>query len=213
MATEIGFTEPAGYVYQDYLFADILSTYETTKWRLFAWANLMALLPLGGAIVVVWLPYHFYLALGAPWVLFQVPALPFWLDILLGLLMIFGSISFHELLHGLVLLCLGYRPHFMIRNAVPHAGVGPDAFLSRRDYLLMSLTPLVVITLLGIVGLLLLPPDLGQLLLIAILLNAAASIGDLLVADRVRRWPPNTLFGDQDGIRVFIPATAPPLSS
>jgi hypothetical protein len=45
--------------------------------------------------------------------------------------------------------------------------------------------------------------SIGQIVLIAVLLNAA-SIGDLTVASGARRWPAETLFAaDQQGIQVF----------
>ena len=56
----------------------------------------------------------------------------------------------------------------------------------------------------GIVLLLLLPASLGQIILITVLLNAAACIGDLAVSDRARRWPSDALFAaDSTGIKVF----------
>jgi hypothetical protein len=43
------------------------------------------------------------------------------------------------------------------------------------------------------------------MLVLTLLLNTAASIGDLAVADRVRRYPARTLFtAEQTGIKVYI---------
>jgi hypothetical protein len=52
-----------------------------------------------------------------------------------------------------------------------------------------------------------LPPALGQLLLIALLLNTAASTGDFMVAWRVYKAPPDALFSDDQGIQLFVPAS------
>jgi hypothetical protein len=51
-----------------------------------------------------------------------------------------------------------------------------------------------------------LPPALSQLLLIALLLNTAASIGDFMVAWRVYKTSPDALFSDDHGIQLFVPA-------
>jgi hypothetical protein len=72
---------------------------------------------------------------------------------------------------------------------------------------MMALTPLTVMTICGSILLVLLPTNPGQIVLIVLLLNAAASLGDLAVADRVRRWPADALFAaDDQGIKVFTPA-------
>jgi hypothetical protein len=62
----------------------------------------------------------------------------------------------------------------------------------------------------GAILLLLLPVAIGQVVLIALLLNAAASIGDLAVAQRALRQPNSALFADRDGgIKIFLPDTQP----
>ena len=197
---------PTGYIYHGHLFQDIHDSFEQTKWWLLIRANLLALVPLGVGVVLLWIPYHVYLALGTPLALFPDPAWPTALLILGGALIIGGSMVLHELLHGAALCLTGHRPHFFIRVGVPHTGIRPDDYLPRNHFLLVTLTPLVVMTLFGSVGLLFLPRTLGLILLTALLLNIAASIADLLAADRLRRWPANTLFADNQGIRVFIPA-------
>jgi hypothetical protein len=194
-------TPPAGYTYHTRLFADLTAP----TWRLWLWANLVALLPLSVAVLLHWLPYQFYLAAGTPLALFPNPAWSSTQTLLLTLLAILTSILLHELLHGLALILLGYRPRFLIESGFPAAGITPGRFITRRHYLFMALLPLVAISSAG--GLLLpfLPAALGRPLVYALLLNAAASIGDLLVAQRVRRWPAEALFAEQGGIRVFLP--------
>ena len=84
-------------------------------------------------------------------------------------------------------------------------GVQPDAYLPRQHYLIITLTPLITMTLVGGVSLLLLPAIPGQLLLVALLLNTAASVGDLMVAQRIGQWPVSAVFSDREGIQVFLP--------
>ncbi len=179
-------------------------------WQRIFQANLLALWPLGAGILGLWLPYQIYHALGAPLVMFADPP---WLTAALitaGFITIIGSILLHELLHGLVLKLAGFRPRFSIQYGVPYADIPPDCTLTRRQYLVMALTPLVVMSSTGALTLLILPPSLGQLLLIALLLNSAASIGDLYVAHRVWLAAPDALFASGQGIFVYIPLSRDP---
>jgi hypothetical protein len=165
---------------------------------------LLALVPLGIAILALWLPYQFYSALGAPLALFDDPVWPQWGFWLLGAVFAGVSLLLHEGLHGLALVLQGHRPRFGFRSGYPYASIQPGEFLTRRQYVLMALTPLISMTLIGSLLLVLVPAGIGQMLLLTLLLNAAASLGDLAVADRARRWPAHALFAaDDSGIKVF----------
>lgn len=202
-ATDGVLSPPPGYTCRGDLFADLSETYHSELHLIFA-ANLLALVPLGVAVILLWLPYQFYAALGTPLALFGDPIWPQWGFWILGLVVIVGSLLLHEGLHGAALLLQGHRPRFGYESGYPYAAIQPGEFLTRREYLAMALTPLTTMTLIGGLALLLLPASVGQIVLIALLLNAAASIGDLAVADRARRWPPSALFtADNEGIKVF----------
>ena len=205
LSTAAAITPPPGYTCQGDLFADLAETYRSHLHLIVA-ANLLALVPLGVAALLLWLPYQFYAALGTPLALFGDPAWPQWGFWLVGLAVIGASLLLHEGLHGAALLLQGHRPRFGYESGYPYAAIQPGAFLTRRQYLLMALAPLTLMTLMGGLLLLFLPVSIGQIVLIALLLNAAASIGDLAVADRARRWPANALFAaDHEGIKVFTP--------
>jgi Putative zincin peptidase len=198
---------PAGYNHQGDLFADLADTYQS-ELHLIVVANLLALIPLLVVALLVWLPYQLYVAVGAPLALFNDPQWPQWAFWLAGLVVVVCSLLLHEALHGAALLMQGHRPKFGYASGYPYATIQPGAFLTRRQYLTMALTPLTVMTLGGAVGLVWLPVSIGQIVLMAVLLNAAASIGDLAVASRARRWPPGTLFAaDERGIQVFTRET------
>jgi hypothetical protein len=196
-------TTPTGYIRQGDLFHDLK---DTPEWYWIVWGNLLALLPLGVAALLLWLPYQFYLALGTPLALFPEPSVPDWLKWLIGAAMIVGSMLLHEVLHALALRTLGYRAHLNYATGYFYATIEQGQFLTRGHYVVMSLTPLTVMTLGGAVLLLILPPTWGQILLIVLLLNAAASVGDLAVASRARRYPADTLFTDEKGIKVYVRA-------
>ena len=196
---------PLGYHLASDLFGDFDSG---SRWRWLLIGNLWALLPLALAVLILWLPYQFYAALGTPLAQFSDPN---WSPVqhwIIGALIIAGSIILHEWLHALALIALGYRAR--LRYASGYFYATTDGFLTRRDYLIMVLTPITVMTLGGGVVLPLLPVTVGQIVLIALLLNAAASIGDLVVADRTRRQPADALFADRQGIKVFLRETFDP---
>jgi hypothetical protein len=172
-------------------------------WRFLLWANLLALIPLGVAALLLWLPYQFYLALGAPLAVWGDPAWSAPGYALAALVIGAGSLLLHEGLHGVGLLLRGHGVRFGWQAGYLYATSAPDRYLSRADYLLMTLLPLTSMTTGGALLLPLLPPALGQIVLAALLLNAAASIGDLAVARRVWRCPADTHFADRDGIRLF----------
>jgi hypothetical protein len=195
-----------GYTAGGDLFDDV-----TFNWRMLIFANLLALIPLGLAVVVLWLPYQFYVALGAPLALAQGVDWPAWAFWLFGIGVIVGSMMLHEALHGLALWLQGHRPRFGWAFGYLYATIYPGDTLAKPVYLRMVLAPVIVISFGGALLLPLLPPSLGQIVLIALLLNAAASIGDLAVARRVLRWSPDARFADHNGgIKVFLPRSGNP---
>jgi hypothetical protein len=194
---------PPGYVPAGDLFSDWDEF--GPAWRFLLYANLLALIPLGVAALLVWLPYQFYAALGAPLALFHAPDWPNWGYWVFGGLIIAASMLAHEGLHGVGLWLCGYRARFGFSGGYLYATAAPGQYLTRRAYLIMTLLPLAALTVVGILALLALPAALGQILLLALLLNAAASIGDLAVAGRTRRWPSEALFAAFGGIKVFLP--------
>lgn len=198
---------PAGYRYAANLFGDWDDELEsgTNRVRLLLNYNLLALIPLAVGVLLLWLPYQFYVLLGNP-----LSPFPDWsparaVGLVVGGLIILASMFIHELLHGVALRVMGYPPLFAYYRGYLAASVPPDVFLTRHAYLVMSLTPLLTMTLGGAGLLLVLPRVLGQPVLLAVLLNMAASIGDIAVAARVRRWPEGTLFADHERIRVYVP--------
>jgi hypothetical protein len=197
---------PDGYQYDSQLFENMgRRIEEMSLWRQILAGNLAALAPLAAAILLLWLPYQFYLIWGAPLARFANPSWPTGTLVGLAILILLLSVIIHELLHGLVIVAVGHRPRFLIRYGFPLAGIEAGDFLNRRQYVVVALTPVLLMSFVGGVALLLLPPLLGKLVLPVLLVNAAASVGDLFIADRVRRAPPAALFAAADDILVFVP--------
>jgi hypothetical protein len=154
--------------------------------------------------LTLWLPYQIYVALGMP-LANRTWERPNWETAVWGFFIILFSMLLHEGLHGLALWLGGHRPRLSFQEGFLLATIPPGDFLTRREYLWMTLTPLFTISIGGGVSLLWLPHAIGKWALAALLLNTAASIGDLLVAQRVYRLPPTALFADNQGIKVYRP--------
>lgn len=194
---------PIDRVYHANLFDDLDNA---PQWVFLVWGNLYALIPLFALIVVLWLPYQFYLALGTPLALFPNPDWSGIVSLIVGAVIVIASMFIHELLHALALRLLGYHPLLSYQGGFLFAAIRPGEFIARSHYLIMVLTPLVSMTLIGAALLVFLPAALGQPLLIALLLNGAASVGDLWVARRVIGQPNHSWFAsDEQGIKVYIP--------
>lgn len=186
---------PAGYAPPQSLFPEADGATLGLVFRL----NFLALLPLTVGILLLWLPYQLYRFNGGVWVHFAEPEWGLvWTIVIYGLIFL-GSMAIHELIHAAFIRLLGHRPILNVHWGFLTAGVPLGEFLQRNHYIVIALTPLVLMTIFG--GLLLpfLPVALGQPLLIALLFNFPASIGDLLVARRLFRYPGSALFASSSG--------------
>lgn len=192
---------PTGFIFHKKLFKRL----DTPFWKIFVIANFLALLPLLIGLLLLWTPYQLYLAAGAPWALFSSLTMPLWVSILLGLLIFLASMFLHEWLHGIAMSLMGRKPVYYFRSYVLYAGLQKGDYLTRRQYLTVTLMPLLSMSIGGFIFLLWLPPALGRLLLIALLLNTAASLGDLFVAYNVFKSPKKAIFNDDNGIQVYLP--------
>jgi hypothetical protein len=197
---------PGGYVYRGCLFEALHQEGSPlAPWRFLIWGNVMALLPLAAVVVVVWLPYQFYVGYGTPLARFENPSWSWPTQLLVGGGLLALLLLGHELLHGLALHCMGYTPRFGFEDGMFLTGLPPHEFLPRNHYLVMALAPFLLLTVGGGIALLFLPALPGQLWLTSLLLHAAGSVGDWLVVNELRRWPPEALFADGGSIQVFMP--------
>jgi len=199
---------PQGYSYHTPLIDDWETKYNYPFWILILLANFLALAPLTLGILFLWFPYQLYKTLGAPYAVYSELTLSLPILIVLGILIIGGSIILHEWLHGIALSILGYKPRYAFHKYYLLANIEDGSFLTKPHYLIMSLTPILVMTVVG--GLLLpfFPPAIGQIVLVALLLNMAASLGDMMVSLRVYKAPKDALFADDHGIQIFLPISS-----
>lgn len=155
------------------------------------------------ALAVVFSLLTVYYQLGAPLLIDGLPgSLPVWAYLLL----LIGTLAAHEGLHGAAILALGFRPRFGMKLRKLVLYTTADAYFTRRQYLIITLAPLLGITLAGLPLMLLPPPAIAAWIGIAVAMNAASSIGDMWMAAVMTSFPRAALFRDEaDGMSIFLP--------
>lgn len=168
------------------------------------------LLTLGALIVLVvsgWLFTRLALVLRPAWrgMSVQIDSVG---QILGGLLLLIGMFVFqvvvHEALHGFGFWCFTqHPPQFALK--ITHAyAAAPDWYLPRNPYLLVSLLPLLGITLVGLIAIALVPVGAILPILFLLVVNAAGSVGDLVVTGWLLRHPSTALVRDSgDAVALF----------
>jgi hypothetical protein len=118
------------------------------------------------------------------------------------------TIVLHEWLHGMTMKLFGAKPQygFKWKQLLFYATCPGHAF-QRNQYIAVALAPLVVLTIVFILGMWLLSGT-GWVALLGIcgVLNASGAIGDIWMSGIALRYPPTAYIVDeQDGMRVFLP--------
>lgn len=107
-----------------------------------------------------------------------------------------GVLVLHELVHGLFFwLVTRERPHFGFKGVYAYASA-PGWFISRNPYLAVGLSPLVVISVLGIALIPFVPLGAIIPLLFALTANASGAVGDLATTVILLSHPPVALVRD-----------------
>ncbi|MBI5667227.1 MAG: DUF3267 domain-containing protein [Chloroflexi bacterium] len=164
--------------------------------------NLLALLPLGAALLLM---AGWWALVVRARGLFPGPAVPWWLGLLLALLIV---LPLHEWLHGQAIRWAGHRPRYglLLSKGALYA-TADNALFPRDAYLVIALAPLVGITLLGMGLVVALPDSIGYYVALAVVFNAGSAIGDLWMAAVVLRYPRSALVRDEaDSLRVYTRA-------
>jgi hypothetical protein len=128
------------------------------------------------------------------------------------MLVILGGIAMvvvlHELTHGLCMAAWGARPKFgVIWSQGMFFATAPGFAFPRTAYLIISLAPLVLLSLLSVGGMSLQAgttwPGLWAL---CATVNASGAVGDMWMALIVIRYPAAAyIIDERDGMRVFVP--------
>lgn len=165
--------------------------------------NLYALVPLVLALILLERWHAFARTVWTPTL--DVPALSGAVSVIVGII---GVLIVHEGLHGVAILAFGHRARFgaKLSQGVLYA-TADNAYFRRDEFLVVALTPLVVITLVALVGIAIGNDALAWALALWATINAAGAIGDLWSSGYCLRYPASALVKDEgDGFRVFMPA-------
>jgi hypothetical protein len=124
----------------------------------------------------------------------------------LGILVVIMVITIfmHELVHGLFFWYFARRrPEFGIGPGYAFAAM-PDWFYPKRQYLVIGLSPLLLLTGLGLAASAFAPQAWLAALLAGMVINIGGAIGDLYICWRVARDAPDVWIKDTgDGFQLF----------
>ena len=97
------------------------------------------------------------------------------------------SIVSHELVHGAFFWVYSRsRPRFGFRGGYAYAAA-PGWFFPRRQYLVIALTPLVLLSFLGMILVAVVPIGALAAILFGMIVNAAGAVGDMWIVLKVIR--------------------------
>ncbi len=113
-------------------------------------------------------------------------------------------ICLHELIHGAFFwIFTGRQPKLGLRGGYAFAAA-PGWFFPRRQYLLVALAPLVLLSLLGMALVATVPLAGVTGILLAMVLNASGAVGDLWIVYRVMRERGAVVVEDLgDGLKIY----------
>ena len=124
---------------------------------------------------------------------------------------ILAVVALHEAIHGLMFLVAGAKPRFgfkLIGKFFPVAYASSNSRITKNQYLLVTLAPFFIITPVFLVTAILANTGSVVVLALAVMaMNAGGSLGDLIMAWRIRQHDGLALFEDTgDGFTWYIPA-------
>lgn len=169
--------------------------------RLFLWLNLIGILWL---FLVGWLLVLAFGVLRSDYGSLVIEGDLF--DLLVFLLAMTVFIILHELVHGAFFwLFSGHRPVFGIGPGYAYAAM-PDWYFPKSQYLIIGLSPLVVLTVLGLGIVPFVPLSWISALFVGLAMNAAGAIGDVYICWRIAREAESVWIKDKgDGFEVYRP--------
>jgi hypothetical protein len=127
-----------------------------------------------------------------------------WVSLLGFLLALVVSITLHEVVHGVFFWWLtGHPPKFGLGPGYAFAAM-PGWYLPKRQYLVVGLAPLVVLTILGLLYVPFLPNWLIVPFFGGLVFNAGGAIGDIYICLRIAREAEDVWVLDHgDGFEVY----------
>jgi hypothetical protein len=165
--------------------------------RTMLWLNLLAL-PL--LFLFGWIFARIFISISTPnpfpngfWGLVTSYSVVDWIALPVSIALM---LVFHELVHGTFFwLFTRERPRFALKSGYAFAAA-PDWYLPRSQYVMVGLSPLLVISVLCIILAAFLPARQISYLLFIATFNAAGALGDMIVVAWVLRQPTSTFVMD-----------------
>jgi hypothetical protein len=129
-----------------------------------------------------------------------------WFELIALIASIIFMFTFHEMIHGAFFwLFTGEQPKFALKTGYAYAAA-PDWCLPRLQYIVVGLSPFIVISILAIVIATFTPASIVRYLIYIATFNAAGALGDMIVVAWVLTQSPAALVQDQgDKFIVFAP--------
>jgi hypothetical protein len=113
----------------------------------------------------------------------------------------------HELVHGLFYwLFSSHRPKYGFQGLFPYASAPSGIYFPRNQFLLVGLSPLMLLTVISLPLMVILPIAFVPFLLFFIVFNASGSAGDLIMVIQLMRFSSDTLVEDStSGVIIYGP--------
>ncbi len=109
----------------------------------------------------------------------------------------------HEFIHAVFFyLFTGEKPIYGFKGIYGYAG-SPNWYLKKSYYLIVSLSPFIIISISGLIFLLLIPAEYSSIIVLLLTTHAAGCIGDIWVSIKLIRKPKKTYINDS-GISLVI---------
>jgi hypothetical protein len=116
------------------------------------------------------------------------------------LLSIILMLVLHELIHGVFFWFFTHdRPRFALKSGYAFAAA-PEWFLPRSEYMLVGLSPFILITIFSLILAWIANPALNPYLLLVASFNAAGSLGDMIVAGWALKQPDDIFIKDEGDV-------------
>jgi hypothetical protein len=117
---------------------------------------------------------------------------------------LFVVLTLHELVHGAFFwIFTGESPKYGIGPGYAYAAA-PDWFFPKGQYLIVGLSPLIVLTMVGLVFIAFVPVMWVGIISLGVVFNAGGAIGDLYVCARIAREAGDAWVKDRgDGFEVY----------
>ena len=122
------------------------------------------------------------------------------------LITIVVTLIIHEGIHALFFwIFSGQKPVVGFKGTYAYAAM-PDWYFPRNQFIVIGISPLILLTILGVLLLATLPIALLNLVLIALIINTSGAVGDLFVVFWLMTKPKETFAHDKiESIEFYVP--------